>query len=107
MTVIATDGRTIAADGLVTFGYERGMRAETKIRICGNRLYAFAGSTAFFTEAVEWHQFVGSWKDVPKSGSESWSMLVIYATGAIETIHSDNGLPVQVRAPFADRKSVV
>lgn len=79
MTVIATDGRTIAADSQTTFGSERGLRSTEKIVVDGDarRIYAACG-VSILPVLVQWHKDGADPGKMPVlGGAENWSLLVL------------------------------
>jgi ATP-dependent protease HslVU (ClpYQ) peptidase subunit len=76
MTTIATDGRTIAADGLVTAGIERIDTSARKIVRVDGLIYALCGRTSALRPLVRWHQDGADPDTVPKVGGE-WGLVVI------------------------------
>lgn len=78
MTTIATDGKTVAADGQRTLGSERISMVEKKLRMKAGRIYAITGTFAFFDDLIMWHIMGARVEDVPKGdGDNGWSLLVI------------------------------
>jgi hypothetical protein len=65
MTTIATDGRTIAADGLRCIGNERISLSTKKIRVVEGRIFAISGDFAVFGPAIEWYLAGADPKRVP------------------------------------------
>lgn len=84
MTTIASDGMTIAADGLGVWGTEITDRAMRKIKIVNGTIYAFTGSSAFKETSIAWHQD-GCQGDPPRvgdgSGDAQWSLYVVRPEG--------------------------
>jgi hypothetical protein len=99
MTVVATDGKTIAADSLTTFGYERSGQPAQKIVCKGGKIYAYAGVTCLFPVLIDWHLKGADPGSMPKMGDEEWSMLVIDRDGM--NLYSSAPYPLKVAAPFA------
>lgn len=96
MTTIATDGKTIAADGLACMGDEPIQRDAVKIVVNGGRLYALAGTQALFPALIEWHHAGAKPADAPaKTDGLRWSLLV--ADGPQSVVgYADH-------CPYADR----
>lgn len=101
MTCIATDGKTMAADGLMT---ERGTiisLREVKIaRLPDGRLCGSAGDCAGGDRIIEWLTN-GSALDFPKVGEGS-SVLTLNLDGTADLFDGEsNGQPVRVPTPMA------
>lgn len=78
MTTIATDGVTIAADGLRTRGGERRGTSFAKIRVVNNCIYALSGLVPLFEPLIAWHQQGANPRDFPALGTDSeWGTLVV------------------------------
>ena len=79
MTIIAWDGRSVAADTLCTFGGYRGpMRAQKIIRR-GKFVYGLTGYSGWFDAWIKWHEDGADPAAVPPSGvasDESGNLLV-------------------------------
>ena len=100
MTVICTDGVTVASDSLTTFGDERGLRPSQKIMVKGGRIYAASG-VMVLPELVAWHIAGADPRKLPVTGGrEEWSMLV-FAPSQINFYHSDVPYPLRIDPPFA------
>lgn len=101
MTVIAWDGRTLAADSLTTFGDERSLIPAEKIRIAHGRAYGAAGIAGIFDALIEWHHAGADAAAPPKGVDKEWSLLVIEQdlTGwhyCGEALH-----PMRIAAPWS------
>lgn len=95
MTTIATDGRTIAADGLRVMGSSIVARNEKKIRIRDGRIFAFTGTYAAFEPAVTWYlDGAAPDKRPATSADDGWSLVVIERDGGMAKWSSS--------APFAE-----
>lgn len=78
MTTIATDGRTIAADGLRCAGSSIISKTEKKIRIRDGRVFAFTGLCAAFEPAIAWYlDGHEAGKQPVAEKDDSWSLIVI------------------------------
>jgi hypothetical protein len=100
MTVIATDGITIAADGLAMRGSRPTATNIVKIHPRHGRIYALAG-TAVMTEAViAWHHAGADPAKRPPEVKGEFALLVIDKRGCW---YYDNDFPYPDRAelPFA------
>mgnify|MGYP000879959484 CR=1 FL=1 len=84
MTTIATDGKTIASDSLVTYGHERGAGKVEKIRVHMGRIYALGGLGCMMPALIEWHLAGADPRNTPPCSSEiGWDLLVIDAGGIV------------------------
>ncbi len=102
MTVIATDGKVMAADSLTTFGHERGRMAAKKLRAKDGRIFGVAGISGLIDDLVDWYvKTPRDPKEAPKAEGETWSMLVMESDGRMFHVHSSQCRPVEVAAPFA------
>jgi ATP-dependent protease HslVU (ClpYQ) peptidase subunit len=78
MTTIATDGRTIAADGLRCAGSSIISKTEKKIRVREGRVFAFTGLYAAFETAIAWYLAGHEAGKQPLCGpDDSWTLIVI------------------------------
>lgn len=79
MTTIATDGRTVAADGLACFGSEVISTTAQKITVCGGRIYAVSGAGGMVKALVDWIEMGASPSSMPPVSDKSsgFSLLVI------------------------------
>jgi ATP-dependent protease HslVU (ClpYQ) peptidase subunit len=100
MTTIATDGVTIAADGLAARGDEVCRQDVKKIREKDGVIYAMSGPLPIFAPLMEWHSNGAKVADVPQVHSDlEWGLLVISNAGAFE-YSSRCVYPSQVEMPF-------
>ena len=83
MTVIASDGITIAADGLSIYGHsEIGAGNIRKIVVEDKTVYAFSGAFAMMRPMINWYKAGYNPREVPPaSGDVQWNMLVIDRDG--------------------------
>lgn len=79
MTTIATDGRTIAADGQQTAGNERVTQDAVKIVMRNRVIYGLTGHSGLLEPLIAWHQAGAAVVDLPKG--DSWSLIVIDQDG--------------------------
>lgn len=80
MTTIATDGRTIAADGLRCCGNEPLSTSERKIVVEGGAIYALTGDYAVIRACIEWHKNGANPKEAPPhwdAPDGGWTLIVI------------------------------
>ena len=99
MTTIATDGKTIAGDGLRTFCDEITGTNHKKIRIVDGKIYTFTGSAALFSPAIKWYAVGANLKALPKAEDNHWVLVVIDQSG-ITRITSAMPWPEQFDPPF-------
>jgi ATP-dependent protease HslVU (ClpYQ) peptidase subunit len=105
MTTIATDGITIAADSLTTYGNERGRRPAKKLhvrtRLDGTRIFAFSGAASMAIPVIEWFEAGAVAKDgVSGTDKEPWLMLVLDREGMFN-VYSGAPYVLPFDAPFA------
>jgi ATP-dependent HslUV protease subunit HslV len=100
VTTIATDGKTIAADSLLTFGRERSLRPVDKILVRKRAIFAVAGLRVLDILA-DWYEAGARLDAVPKiESTDEWVMLVITREG-MNYYHSRAPVPCPVSPPFA------
>lgn len=106
MTTIATDGRTIAADGRTAIGWMVSGTSERKIVVGVNEdglpaLFAVAGVMTMIGPLMKWVAG-GREGEPPKctGGDDPWTMLIIDASG-IRRIDAGAPYPYFVPAPAA------
>lgn len=87
MTVIAFDGKTLAADKMTVDG--SGLRRTvTKIERINDHLVAFAGSWDVATEMRAWWAAGAKPDDFPKSARDSNTVLVVIGPSLISTYNT-------------------
>ena len=94
MTVIAWDGKTIAADKQSNYGNTK--RIATKLFRANDCIIGFAGNVAIGQEVVDWFTRDGMPKDFPPQARDKEdfvSLLIAYKTGCVSEI---------TRSPFPD-----
>lgn len=96
MTTIATDGRTIAADGQSTCNGERLNSAAVKIKTAHGSIYGMVGTAAVFDAAIQWHQTGADPEKVPKFGD--WTLLVISRARGLQWYSND--MPFSQSLPY-------
>lgn len=78
MTTIATDGVTIAADGLRMWGSERRGTDFQKIIMRHGRIYAFTGMAPMMDPMIGWHHEGANVDALPKMGTDAeWGCLIV------------------------------
>lgn len=99
MTVIATDGKTIAADSLMCYGDEKDHAAVTKIMSKNGIVVASAGLSGMLKCCTDWYLAGASADSFPKVGDENIQLLVLDGTSVR---YFTNTLPhgVGVGVPF-------
>jgi hypothetical protein len=100
MTIICTDGDTVASDSLVTFGNERGVKDGVKMVVDDGRIYAASGLYCL-PALVRWHKADADVRNLPViEGDDAWALLVIEPSGM--TYYSKAlPYPTPVAPPFA------
>jgi hypothetical protein len=104
-TTIATDGFTIAGDGLrrTSWGCKTDHDIQ-KIRVRHGRVYALSGSYALFEPAIEWHHNGADPHKLPIDTSEGgWALLVLThdgVTARIATYSNKKPYPEEHGLPF-------
>lgn len=91
MTTIASDGITVAADGLIVKGTERIRTDAVKVTQRGGYTFAATGHTAAMEPAIAW--FLAGAKPADKPGM-GWSLIVF---------HPDRCESYSDEAPYPDR----
>lgn len=82
MTTIAFDGRTIAADGMRTWGSEiRGLSFQ-KLRTRGGCIFGFTGLAPLFDMMIDWHLAGAHVAQLPQlHGDNIWTLIIIDREG--------------------------
>lgn len=86
MTVIAWDGRSVAADTQCTFGDYRGPLRAQKIVQRGDFVYGITGWSGWFEAWVKWHENGADPANIPAAGvdaSQSGNFLVFHEGKAL------------------------
>lgn len=87
MTTIATDGRTVAADGMSCVGDEIIDLEAQKIIVKHGRVYAITGSHPLGMAAIDWHMAGATPGSQPGAGGDiEWSLIVIEGTAPIRSV---------------------
>lgn len=81
MTTIATDGITIAADGLGVCGSERTWRDAKKLKVVGKRIYGITGDAPVFDALIQWHEDGAAPEKIPKIENPTWRLIVVDDAG--------------------------
>jgi hypothetical protein len=77
MTIIATDGVIMVADGRKTWGSDVVADDIDKLRRRGSRVYGFAGSAPLLEPIIAWAETGADPAAVPKIEGAEWSLLWI------------------------------
>jgi hypothetical protein len=99
MTVIATDGKTIAADSLGLHGWERSAMPATKIITQHGKVFAVSGTSSSFGPLVEWYKKGHPIADLPKG---DWTFIVFSGVGKAVRFTNEVGYPTEIGFPFCD-----
>lgn len=105
MTTIASDGKTVAVDGLRVCGSEIIDLDTPKIGQGDDCVYGFAGAARYFEPALRWHVLRGEENPPPHPGrsadqSERWSLFV-FTPGQVVRYSSDDEWPEAYPYPAA------
>ena len=79
MTIIAWDGRIIAADGLVSAGGVITSRNHKKLLVEDNRIFGLAGGLGFMPHLVHWYKNGAKPGEAPKD--TDWTFIVLEGGG--------------------------
>ncbi len=102
MTTIASDGKTVAADGQETWGSEPVRLDREKLKLVSGVLYGFTGIGALFDPCIAWHGKGADPKEVPeaKGDNNSWGMAV-FLPDRVEYFSSNCPYKAEYGYPFA------
>ena len=85
MTTIASDGKTVAADGLRVIGNEPVEYDCKKLKLVNGKLYGVTGVYCYFDPFIAWHEAGAAMDSVPKVSSSTernnCTLLVFEETG--------------------------
>lgn len=101
MTVIAWDGRTLAADKRMCSGHT--VQSTTKIRRFGRELMAVAGNLSIGKEMMAWYEAGAKPAEFPASNrnlDEGCSLIVVRADASVWKYES-SPFPFNAEGPFA------
>jgi hypothetical protein len=101
MTTIASDGKTVAADGLRCRGAEIIDRETPKLRISKSTLFGLTGTFAVFTAAMEWYHSGVKPGEQPKGGADDWWTLYVFRRYGVEKFNHDCPYMELMPYPFA------
>lgn len=102
MTTIATDGKTIAADGLAVSNSTVMARSVNKVVQRDGKLYAMTGTSALFEALIAWHIAGSRPSEVPTAHADcSWELLVIDGEGRGYSFHKMAPYANEVEFPTA------
>lgn len=100
MTVIATDGHTIAADSLMTYGSERAAQPAEKLIRKDGRIFAVSG-VGIMNVLVDWFLGGADPEKAPKLGPDGqWGLLVIESDGRMNYLTSTMPYMQRAAPPF-------
>lgn len=102
MTTIASDGKTVAADGQETWGAEPVRMDREKVKLVDGFLYAFTGVGALFDPCIAWYAKGADPKEVPeaKGDNSTWGLSVFFP-GRVEYFSSTCPYKAEYHYPFA------
>jgi hypothetical protein len=100
MTTIATDGFTIAADSMTSYGNEPAPMPAKKIQAINGKIYGVSGDAGMLPVLARWVADGARPELAPKlGGSSTWFMIVIDDSGAVHYCQ-DRPYPCRVGYPF-------
>lgn len=100
MTVIATDGHSVAADSLMCYGTERAAQPAEKIIRRDGRIFAVSG-IGIPHVLIEWFQSGADPEKAPKLGNDGfWGLLVVEADGRMSYLTSTMPYSQPAAPPF-------
>lgn len=99
MTVIAWDGRTLAADKQCTYG--NGRRKVTKIRRVGDTLVGIAGTASIGEAVIDWLESGADPEKYPKlqADKDDGANVLVIRHGRVEE-YSRTNVPIVYEDPF-------
>lgn len=101
MTTIASDGRTVAADGQETWGAEVVRLDYQKLRIVNGVVYGITGVAAVLDACIKWHQNGADTKEAPEvKGDNAWTLLV-FGAESVQSYTNTVPYPSVYPYPFA------
>ena len=100
MTVIAWDGKTLAADKIICFGNTKG--TVTKIFRVFDCLVGTCGTLSLGLELLEWFRDGAEPKEFPASNrdTEKYASLIVVRPGGIVWKYEMSPIPFRVEGPF-------
>lgn len=100
MTTIATDGKTIAADGRSFLGDVWHRDDKEKIFVEDGSIFAFAGDRPIRDAVVKWYKSGADASQIPPAKNPTWTLMVVDRRG-ITIIDSECPYPTEIVPPFA------
>lgn len=102
MTLIAWDGRYVAADSQMTYGSTRASGEYKKIRKKGNTVYAFTGTAALFDPMIVWFEQGAKPEERPIfADDDGRSTLIVWRDGKCHSYKIETPYPCECFAPDA------
>lgn len=102
MTVIAWDGRLVAADSLACYGTCRAAAPVQKLRQRGSTVYGLTGSGALFEPMIEWVEKGADPASAPTASEKHKdTRLIVWRDGACYCYTLDMPYPEELFAPDA------
>jgi hypothetical protein len=102
MTVIAWDGRYVAADSLKCYGSSRAMAPVQKLRVRDGIVFACTGSGALFEPMIQWYLAGKDPEKVPPCGDDhKGTTLIVFTSEGACFYKLDMPHPEELSAPDA------
>jgi hypothetical protein len=101
MTTIATDGKSMAGDGISQSCGTISRLASQKVwRLRDGTLLGSVGKAAWAKQYREWYE-AGCEGDPPESGDDSSAILLLKPDGQLLMVSGDDGIQLPVETPWA------
>lgn len=98
MTVIAWDGRTLAADRMIVDGYTK--QVGTKIHKINGELFGASGCWSTGMARMDWVRAGMNPADYPRVPEDEFGRLLRVTADRRIMLYTVNGLPMQYESPF-------
>lgn len=102
MTVLAWDGRYVAADSLECYGSCRSAKPIQKLRQRGSTIFACTGTGALFEPMIEWYLGGRKLDELPKADDrDKDTKLLVFENGKAWVYSPSLPYPAELHAPDA------